>query len=364
MVICSSLQQARAQVADTFATYSISAYTDFYYAAYTDSVGHGEFQKFPTVSPRSNSIGLNAAQISTRYDGDKVRGIVTLHFGDIAKSAWSGTYNPIQEAHMGVRLCKTLWVDGGFFRTHFGTEFLLPIENITSSIAVATWYEPYYEAGIKLNYDPSPKLEINLFLLNGYGIYEDFNKRKSLGMGITYAFSDKAGIGYTNYLGDDSPDSLPVSQVRFAQNIFFNYIGKDIKLQLGADLYIQGNSAIVNSNETATAYSALATIAYQASPKVSVYGRGALFRDPEGFLTGVITDSHNDQTGYKLWEGTAGLEVKPVDKSYVRFELRRIQMDGYQEIFRTGGHNISYRYDFMVNAGISLALLEGVRTRN
>ncbi|OJW77640.1 MAG: hypothetical protein BGO69_07400 [Bacteroidetes bacterium 46-16] len=359
-----SLNAVSAQEADTFATYSLSAYADVYYAAYTDSVGHGNFQQFPTTSPRNNSIGLNIVQVSSRYDGEKVRGMMTLHFGDIPKSTWSGTYNPIQEAHLGVRLCKTLWIDGGFFRTHFGTEYLLPVENITSSVAVATYFEPYYEAGLRLNYDPTDKLEINLFLLNGYGIDEDFNKRKSVGLGITYALSDAAGMGYTNYLGDDSPDTAKFAQTRFAQNLFFNYSGSMVKFQAGADLYIQGNSAIGNKNGTAMAYSLLATIGYQAAAKVSVYGRAALFRDPDGFLSGVITDDIHDLTGYKLWEGTAGLEVKPVDNSYVRFELRRLQMDGNQEIFRTGSHNVSYRYDFMVNAGTSFTLLKGVRVRN
>ena len=352
-----------AQKTDTFATYSIAAYADVYYAAYTDSVGNGNFQKFPTVSPRNNSVGLNVAQVSTRYDGEKVRGMVTLHFGDIPKSTWSGTFNPVQEAHLGFRICKTLWVDAGFFRTHFGTEFLLPVENITSSVAVPTYYEPYYESGIKLNYDPSAKLEINLFLLNGYGIYEDFNKRKSLGMGITYVINDKAGIGYTNYLGDDSPDSS-IDQVRFAQNLFFNYVGRKVKLQLGADYFIQGHSNVLNNKYSATAYSALVTIAYQASTVVSVYGRGEVFSDPDGFLSGVITDANNDLTGYKLWGGTAGFEIKPTDNAYIRVEARRLQMNNEQEIFRTGGQNVSYRYDLMVNAGISFSLLKGVRTRN
>ena len=67
--------------------------------------------------------------LNAQYDGEKVRGIVTLHFGDIPKATWSGTYNYIMEAHAGVRLCKKLWLDAGFFRTHFGTEGLLPKEN-------------------------------------------------------------------------------------------------------------------------------------------------------------------------------------------------------------------------------------------
>src|SRR6187401_1706906 len=94
----------------------ISGYVDGYYAYYTDSVGAGNYQKFPAVSPRSNNFGLNAAIISAQYDGEKVRGIVTLHFGDIPRAVWAGTYNNVMEAHAGIRLTKKLWLDAGFFR--------------------------------------------------------------------------------------------------------------------------------------------------------------------------------------------------------------------------------------------------------
>ena len=353
-----------AQTRDTFATYSVSAYADVYGATYTDSVGHGNFQKFPTVSPRSNTVGLNVVQVSGKYDGQRIRGMVTLHYGDIEKATWPKNYHLLQEAHVGVRLLKTLWVDGGFFRTHFGTEFLLPVENITSSVSVGTYFEPYYEAGLRLNYDPTDKLEINLFLLNGYGIIADNNKRKSFGMGITYAFSKNLNIGYTNYIGNDAPDSITMSQVRFANNIFINYKKKKLKLQAGADVYIHQHADLIDNSKVGIAYSGLITIRYQLLYKFWGYGRAEGFYDNNGFLCGVITDTKGNQTGYKQWGVTLGMEYKPMRDAYIRLEGRRLQMADGQAIFRFDGENRDYRYELMLNAGMSLSLLKGVLTRN
>ena len=144
---------AHAQTDSILSNFSFSGYADAYYALYNDSLGTGDYQKFAAVSPRSNHIGLNVASLSAKYSSDHVRGIITIHYGDIPRCSWSGTFNFIEEANVGVHLCKKLWLDGGFFRTHVGTEGWFPRENITSSVAVATYYEPLYQAGFKLNYN-------------------------------------------------------------------------------------------------------------------------------------------------------------------------------------------------------------------
>src|SRR6185436_6771669 len=99
------------QTSDSTSKLTFNGYVDVYYAYYTDSVGTGNFQKFPSVSPRSDQFGLNAICLTAQYDAEKVRGIATLHYGDIPVSAWSGSFNNIMEAHAGVRICKKLWVD-------------------------------------------------------------------------------------------------------------------------------------------------------------------------------------------------------------------------------------------------------------
>ncbi len=203
-----------AQSSDSIAKIEISGYVDVYYAHYTYSVGTGNYQKFPSISSRSNQFRLNTAQVTFQYNAKKIRGIVTLHYDDIAKSAWSSTFNNIMEAHAGICLCKKLWLEAGFFRTHFGTEGLLPKENFASAVSINTFYEPYFEAGARLNYIPNDKWSINLYVLNGYNIYEDKNDKKSLGILVTRALTDKGNVGNCNYIGDDSPQGDSITHLR------------------------------------------------------------------------------------------------------------------------------------------------------
>ncbi len=355
---------SHAQKIDTISTFSITGYVDAYYAYYSDSVGPGNFQKFGSTSPRSNSPSINTAQLSMQYNADKIRGTVALHFGDIPAATWAAApYNYLMEAHVGVNIYSKLWIDAGFFRTHFGTEFLLPVENITSSVAVGTYYEPYYESGVRLNFDPTTKLEINLFLLNGYNMFIDNNNKKSFGMGATYTFNSDLNIGYTNYIGDDTPPGTTGDHLRIHQNAFLNYQHNKFKLQAGGDFCMQQNSDLATESKYATMYSALATGRYQLMKKMGVYVRGEVFNDPDGYMSTIMTDYTGRKTGYKLWGATAGVEYKPTSESYVRLEGRRLQMDHDQYIYYHDGEYYNYRYEVMVNAGVTFDLLRSLKTR-
>ena len=359
-----STLRSDAQKTDTVSTFSITGYIDAYYAYYSDSVGAGKFQKFPSTSPRSNSPSLNTAQLTISYNSDKIRGTAAFHFGDIAAATWApAPYNNLMEAHVGVKIFSKLWIDAGFFRTHFGTEFLLPSENITSSVAVGSYFEPYYESGLRLNFDPTEKLEINLFLLNGYNMFVDNNNKKSFGMGVTYALNKNVGIGYTNYIGDDTPPVITTPHLRTCHNLFLNYAVNKIKLQIGGDFCTQQNSDIATESKTATMYSGLATFRYQVLGKIAAYCRGEIFEDPNGYLSTIITDVMGNRTGYKLWGVTAGIEYKPTEESYVRLEGRRLQMGQNQYIFNYNGFEYNFRYEVMINAGVTFELLKNVRTR-
>ena len=330
-----------------------SGYADAYYASYTDSVGMGNFQKFPSISPRSQQFGLNIAMLTAKYTTDNLRGVITLHYGDIPASTWPGSMNYIQEANIGVMLCKKLWLDGGFFRTHFGTEGLLPKENICSSISVCTYYEPYFEAGFKLNYLPSDKLAINLYVLNGYGIYVDNNYKKSIGALINYTFNDKFNVGYSNYIGDESPIGDSVDHLRIHQNLFVNGSFGKFKFQVGGDFCMQQNSMISDPKKSASMYAGVASVKYQCCSKFAVYARGEIFDDPNGFMGGIIFDTDSMSTGYKLSGATFGVEYKPIDNAYIRLEARDLMMDSKQEIFWWDSKARSSRMEMMVHMGIS-----------
>jgi hypothetical protein len=331
---------------------TFSGMADAYAAYYTDSVGIGNYQKFPSVSPRSEQIGLNVASITAKYSADRIRGIVTLHYGDIPRSSWSGTFNFIEEANAGLRLCKNLWVDGGFFRTHVGTEGLFPKENITSSVAVVTFFEPYYEAGFRLNYTPTDKLVLNLYVLNGYNLYEDNNKKKSIGIYATYAINDEWSIGYNDYVGDDAPDEDTVSRLRFYNNFFVNFQKHKIKIVTGVDFAVQQHSDLKNGDGSATLLSGVFALRFQATNHFAVYGRGELCQDPQGMLSGAFLDEKGNLTGIKLWGGTAGIEYKPTGNSYIRLEGRNLTTDSAQKIFYRDGTFSNNRIEALLNLGV------------
>jgi hypothetical protein len=287
--------------------------------------------------------------LTAKYTMEKVRANITIHYGDIVMSTWSKDYSFLQEANAGVRICKKLWLDAGLFRTHVGTEGLFGKENITSSVAVGTFNEPYYEAGFRLNYNPTDRLAFSFYLLNGYNIIEDHNNKKSFGMLATYTFNDNLNIGYSNYIGDDSPDTL--SQLRTYHNIFVNFQKDKFKMQLGGDYATQMNSD-TTGKKMATMFSALATFRFQLFSKIGVYSRGEIYHDPSGFLGGQIKDKTNRTTGYKIWGVTAGIEYKPTYNSYIRLEARQLQCDPNQEIFRWNGKNQSNRGEIMVHIGV------------
>jgi hypothetical protein len=342
-----------AQSNDSTSLFKFSSYVDAYYAYYTDSVGHGNFQQFPSVSPRTEEFGLNIALLSLQYDAEKVRGIVTLQYGDIPKSAWSASFNNIMEAHAGIRLLKWLWLDAGFFRTHFGTEGLLPKENLLSSIAINTFYEPYFESGARLQILAGKKFIWNIYGLNGYNIFEENNNKKSFGNLMTLALNDHWNFGYSNYIGDDTPDGNPVSHLRFHQNLFINYQMQKLKVQTGFDYCLQEHSDLTDIDKAGTMYSGVFGLKYQFNEKFALAGRGEYFNDPQGYMSVLFRDKSGELTGYKLWGATVGIEFKPTPDSYFRIEGRKLQMDENQEIFFWKGKNRSDRMEVSGNIGIS-----------
>ena len=244
-------------------------------------------------------------------------------------------------------------MDAGLFKTHIGTEALLPKDNIASSLAIITFYEPWFQAGVKLSYLPNDNLTVCLHVLNGYNSFVENNKKKSIGLAVSYLLGEKGSIGYYNLYGDETPDSIHISHTRFLHNLVFTYqVTKKLKVLIGGDLISQQNSAITNAKKTAVVYGAIATLKYQFTPTFGAYARGEMFNYDDGFLTGVITDTNNKLAGFKLWGITAGLEYKPTENSFIRLEGRQLQMNKNQEIFRWKGKNESQRFEMMLHAGV------------
>ena len=300
----------------------IDAYLSTYYASYTED-NTSEFVKYPTMAPRNNQFGLNMAMVSLSYKSKKIRSIITLHYGDIAASAWPTKYNLIQEANAGVELAKNLWFDAGVFRTHIGVESSQPRENITSSMSLANVYEPYYLTGAKLTYLIGSKFSVQLNAFNSFNSIVETNKNKLFGASLVYAPNKNVSITYNFITGDDTPDNVTLKHQRYYHNLFLTY--QKNKISLGAEFNygIQEYSKQIAINLVGTAYmnSSLVVLKHQTFAKVAVYGRGEWFSDKDEMLSG------GSGMGNYTWGATAGIEFKPLKNIAISLEARQLNAD-------------------------------------
>ncbi len=332
---------------------SMSGYVSTYYAHYTDSSGANGFQKFPTIAPRNDQFGLNIAQFSLKYHSHLFRGVFTMHFGDIPESAWSPQYNLVQEANVGLRLAPKLWLDAGFFRTHIGLESIQPRENITVSLATVTYYEPYFLSGAKLTYQVSDKLTVQLNTFNSFNTFIETNKNKALGFSAVYEPSRHFSFTFNTIVSDETPDNITVKHQRIYNNLYGIYRSK--KLNIGAEVNygIGQHDGLVDTNATASMFSALLALKYSFKPKFSVYGRGEYFVDDNEILTGPIEGSSHQYVGLNIAGATLGVEFKMIVNSYLRIENRLLKtLKADEKIFSYQNKLSNYRNESLVCFGV------------
>lgn len=329
----------------------ISGYVDVYYGYYTDSAGINNFQKFPTVAPRSNAFGLNMAQLSTRYSSDKVRGTLTLHYGDIANSAWSPTYNFLQEANIGIKLLKNTWIDAGFFRTHLGCESIQPRENINIGVALTTFYDPYFLSGVKLSYKPTERLMLQANVFNGYNTFVQINKHKSYGLSSVYEANEHFMCSYNLLFSNETPDDDPINKARVYHDFFMIYKTPKIDFAMEANFGTQTNTHLDNSAKTAYMFSGNVIGKYKFDKNKGVFMRFEVYQDKNEMLTGPVYNESHRFVGLDAAGLSIGAEVKPTEKSYVRFENRYLKTTDKAKIFRYGGQATGQRFEFLVSTG-------------
>lgn len=338
---------------DSTGSFTLSGYIDAYYAGYTDSALASGYHNFPTVAPRGNQFGLNIVQIGAKYQSSRFRGIATLFFGDTPNSAWSPNYNMIQEAHLGFRIVKKLWLDAGYFRTHIGLESIQPKENIAMSLATTTYFEPYYLSGAKLTWEQSKKWLFQINAFNGFNSFVDNNKKKAIGASVGYTPSDKLSVSFSTIATDESPDGFPRNQTRLYNNLIAIYQTKHVTIGLEANYGMQANSVLSDTTATATMFSTLAAIKYRITPMWAAYARGEYFSDPDEMLTGPVLNQNHELTGLDILGATVGFEYKPIPNSYFRVEGRMLQTQGSgEQIFYLNGSPDNTRYELIAGIGV------------
>lgn len=318
----------------------IGGYVSTYYAIYDDDTETNGLVQFPTLAPRNNQFALNMALITLDYKSKFLRGNIGLHYGDVAESTWPANFKIIQEANAGFRIHKKLWFDAGFFKTHIGIESFQPRENITSSMSIVNYHEPYYFSGAKLTFYATSKLSLQANVFNGYSDYSDQNKNKIFNFSTVYNLNDNVSFTYNFLTSDESPTSEKISHQRFYNDFYLTISKNKFTVGIEANYGTQRNSKKADSTKTATMYSGLIVAKYQFHKKIALYGRAENFSDPDQILT------TNVNIGKYINGATAGIEFKPQKNAALSAEWRILESDNL--IFKQGNKTLNQRNEFIL----------------
>ncbi len=313
---------------------TLSGYVDTY-IAYDNDKGN-PLRQFSSIAPYRDEFRINLAMIALRYSSKIIRGNIGIQFGDVPKLNWPQEPNEylqfIQEANIGVSPGKNSWIDGGFFITHIGGEGLIPKYNFFTSLSLCTYYEPFYQSGIKYSYT-GKKFYTSVMILNGYNVLADNNKNKSFGLQIGYKPNDKVDFTFNNITGNEMP-SGEEGKTRIYNNLVIKiYPAKKIDIIICGDFCLQDKSAIDDSTSPGSMFSGFVSLKFKPSNKISLMLRGEFFQDKDAVMSPVYPVTGETSTGMKTYGVSAGAEYNPTANSYFRLEGRYLSADKNQQIF-------------------------------
>ncbi len=316
----------------------VGGYVSSYFSTNDDDNLPNGFVQFPTLEPRKNQFSLNMALISLQYKSENSRANISIHYGDVPESSWPKTFNLIQEANGGFKLFRKCWLDVGFFKTHIGIESFQPRENITSSMSILNFYDPYFLSGAKLSYLATPKLTLQACVFNGYNEYLDNNKNKAIDFTVIYNPKSNVALTYNILTCDESPDNSSITHQRICNNFYSSFSFQKFTFGIDASFNLQQNSLKADSTKVAKVYGGLFVLKYQLIKKLALYGRAETFSDPNQILSGTL------DIGRKINGLTFGIDFIPQKTVNLSAEWRLLEADNL--IFRQGNKLTNMRQEF------------------
>jgi len=328
--------------------FTISGYVDTYYSHDNDYAN--AMDRFPGISPQRDEYRLNIAQLSLKYFKHNVRGNITLQYGDEPDVFWPSDRKLLQEGNIGFSPVENLWIDAGYFLTHIGTESIRPMENVFSSFAMVTFYEPFPQAGAVISYS-TKRFNGAFWLMNGYGQIADNNKNKSLGLSLTWWPYKNVSMSYNNIAGNESSDLNNQKQRLYNNFIIKANLGENWNIIFNNDFCLQQKSKIDDSTGIGSMVGGFLTVKYTFNdPKYSIAYRGEYFADFDGIFSPIYTISPLERSGLMCFGPSLAFEYKPMPNAYVRLEGRYLQTWRDLKIF---SDEKDYRIDGSVTMGVA-----------
>lgn len=298
-------------------------YIDLYYATDNDnnsSVITDNRRQLGNLNVKKNQFDLNTAQFSIIGTSDKIKFNLTLHQGALNRFAYEPftKYNLLQEANFGVNLYENIWIEGGIFPTHIGSESFLVKDNWFSSHSIMTNFEPFYQEGFVIS-KTNENFKLQLWVMNGYGIFDDINNDKTIGYYLKYNLKQNFNFSISGNIGNELPIEFSKA-VRYHNNFILDYkFDENLHTKLSIDNCFEKQNSVLGGS---------LSLKYHIYDNFFIASRLEYFDDKNGVLEKIINLKDNKLYGLREATGISiASEYKPNINSYIKFETRYLHFN-------------------------------------
>jgi len=230
---------------DSRAPFQWQVYTEGYYRFPFRSPESGKRIPILYNYSKQQSPDINLALLKGSFH----QGHLTVRGGIMAGSYSRFNLNPeppllrhIYEANIGWQFNPQWAIEAGVFPSHLGLESVIGKDNWNASRSLLAENSPYYETGVRLNYQPHKRLSVSLLLLNGWQHMRDNNNDLAWGSQVQFRPDSAWLFNSSTFIGNEMPDSIKAA-IRFFHNFFLTRsIGKHWNVALLFDIGAQQNS--------------------------------------------------------------------------------------------------------------------------
>jgi hypothetical protein len=342
---------------------TLEANADLYYTLSTDSASilNNRRELYSIVGPRTEQFGINTVRFAGYYAQPKLRAKLALFWGDIPNLWIDPFYKNINEAFVGLKIAKGLWIDVGIMPPHFGME-RASRDYMVSSLSITTWHSPFLLGAVRCSYAIERKSLVQLLVFNHYSTIIDTRQRpfKAFGMYADYNISSQFRICYNNVFDRLTPLAQNKDLQRWNVNnhLHLEFQSHRWLLLVGGYFGFQQDAQLASKNQelgTAYMYSSLVTARFNITERFSCAGRYEFFSNEDNFLQVPLVFNSPYQQHMTNQNLTLSLEYAPFSRSYVRIEGRYMQTGDNEKIFTgNNGQTTNARLTLMLTVGASI----------
>lgn len=280
---------------------------------------------FTTNPSRHNEFNINLAYIEGKINTELVRGRLALQTGTSVFANYSNELRDstrpggaqladilmhIQEAYAGYRLAPGLWIDAGIYFSHIGAETFISKDNWIYTRSLIADFSPYYQAGVKLSWEPNSRWAFQLHLINGWQNILETNDDKALGTQIVFKPNERFTITHNSFLGKET-------NLRFFQDLILKYQWNESwESSLSVDVGLQKQAAGFLGHWWGTSL----LNRFRINPRLWLGARAEYYEDAQSFIVSTGTPG-----GFQVGGASVNGDIQLTSEVLWRTELRFLQ---------------------------------------